>query len=84
LEPNDQQTKEASERNIHRLPKHTLDTAERLRTKTGSALKNEDPLIAAEGYDVRQRSTVLREDQTRIPKQVRDDNEREFLKLPPG
>ena len=54
------------------------------RSKNRSALKNEDPLIAAEGYVVRQRSTVLREDQTRIPKQVRDDNERDLQKVMMG
>jgi hypothetical protein len=51
------------------------------RSKSSCTLKNEDPLIAAEGYVVRQRSTVLREDQKRIPKQVRDDNRRDFQKV---
>ena len=52
--------------------------------KNRFTLKNENPLIAAEGYVVRQRSTVLREDQKRIPKQVRDDNERDLQKVMMG
>ena len=62
----------------------SLRTAERLGTRTRWTLKSEDPLIAAEGYVVRQRSTVLREDQTRIPKQVRDDSVWHLLKALAG
>jgi len=39
----------------------------RRKAKNRSALKNMNPLNAAEGYVVRQRSTVLREDQDQDP-----------------
>jgi len=55
-----------------------------LASKNRYTLKNENPLTAAEGYVVRERSTVLREDQKRIPKQVRDDKVWDLLKALPG
>jgi len=61
-----------------------LNSFQHLGLERRCTLKSEDPLIAAEGYVVRQRSTVLREDQKRIPKQVRDDNERDFQKVMMG
>jgi len=61
-----------------------LNSFQHLGLERRCTLKSEDPLIAAEGYVVRQRSTVLREDQKRIPKQVRDDNERDFQKVMAG
>ncbi|RLL86988.1 hypothetical protein Y696_02595 [Mesotoga sp. H07pep.5.4] len=77
--------KQVRDDNVRSLPKRRIQSSELV---SASRSKNHGTLPGdAERCDdnvVRQRSTVLREDQNGIPKQVRDDNVWDLLKALPG